>query len=76
MTREEKVANYRARARWDRELAERATLQNQKTMHVRAAEVWDSEAEKVELTEHLRIKNDAAVEERRSIYKRRRDESS
>lgn len=76
MTADAKVAEYRARAQSARRLADLATLDNQKEAHIRSAQAWEIKAEKIELIERLRMKNDAAIEERRLIYKRRRDKSS
>ena len=50
---------YRARAEAERLQAKHATLPRERERHLKAAEVWDGMAEKIEHTARLKVRNDA-----------------
>jgi len=51
---------YRARADGERIMAEQTALPHERLRHLRAAEVWDAMAQKVEHTLTLRARNQTA----------------
>ena len=57
---DEKVREYLARAMFARELAEQATLQNQKDLHIRSAERWEARASQQERTLRQKAVNDSS----------------